>query len=205
MSKKILYPLYILKHPFEGFYAMRHENRSGTPVAFLYLFLFWVVYSLNKQYAGFVVNRINPLTLNTLFDLVAVVALFFLFAVANWSITTLMNGEGKFKDIIMATAFAMTPMIILYIPATVIGNYVARNEEAFYFLLISISAVWFMALLFIGIMTIHGYGFFKTIITFFLTLVAMLVIVFLLLLMTTLIQQVIMFIVSIYRELIFRA
>lgn len=205
MKDKIFYPLYILKHPFDGFYDMKHEKRGSTAVAFIYLFLFWIVYSINKQYAGFVVNQINPLTMNTLLDLLAIVALFVLFATANWSITSLMNGEGKFKEIIMATAYAMTPMILLYIPATILGNYVAKNEETFYFMLISISIVWFLILLFIGIMTIHAYGLLKTIMTFLLTVISMLVIVFLLLLMVTLIQQVLMFVVSIYRELIFRA
>lgn len=204
MNKKIFYPLHIIFHPFDGFYDMKHEGRGSTRVALLYVFLFWAVYSVNKQYAGFVVNRVNPMSLNTLFDFIAVVALFLLFTVANWSITSLMDGEGRYKDIVMATAYALTPMVLMYLPATLLGNYVARNEEAFYFLMITISVIWFLLLLFIGIMTVQGYGMLKTIVTFFLTMVSMLVIVFLLLLMVTLIQQVFMFVLSIYRELIFR-
>lgn len=199
------YPLYVITHPFDGFYDMKHEHRGAMRVALFNIFFFWVSYSINRQYAGFVVNRINPLSLNTIVDLIAVITMFLLFCIGNWSITSLMDGEGKFKDIVMSVSYAMTPMNLVFVPATILGNYVADNEEAFYFMLISISVVWFLILLFVGIMTVHGYSLLKTIATLFLTFVAMLIIIFLILLMTTLVQQVLMFIKSIYTELLFRA
>lgn len=205
MLEAFKYPFYVIFHPFDGFYDMKHENRGRVYVAIASLFFFWVSYSINRQYAGFVVNEINPINLNTIIDLIAVLSLFLLFAVGNWSITCLMEGEGRFKDIVMATAYAMTPMNLLFIPATFVGNYVAQNEEAFYFMMLGLGVTWFLLLMFVGIMTVHNYSLLKTIVTFFLTMLAMLVIIFLILLMTTLIQQVFLFIRSIYTELIFRA
>jgi hypothetical protein len=199
------YSLYMMFHPFDGFYDMKHENRGSLGVALSSIVFFWIVYAINKQYSGFVVNQNNPMHLNTLFDFVAIVALFMLFCVANWSITCLLDGEGKFQDILMVTAYALMPMNLLFIPATLVGNYVARHEEAFYFMLMGIAVIWFIGLLFIGIMTVQAYELSKMLVTTILTVVSMMIIIFLILLMTTLIQQVVLFFYSIYRELIFRA
>lgn len=205
MLEKMKYPLYVMTHPFDGFYDMKHEKRGALWVAMVNLLFFWISYSINKQYAGFTVNKIHPLALNTLFDLVAVLTLFLLFSIGNWSITSLMEGEGRFKDIVMTVAYAMTPLNLAFIPATIVGNYVADNEESFYYMILGIAVVWFLLLAFIGIMTIHNFSLLKTIVTLFLTLIAILVIIFIILLMVTLMQQVYMFIYSIYTELIFRA
>ena len=205
MLTTLKYPLYVITHPFDGFYDMKHEGKGRVWVAIFNLLFFWVSYSINRQYAGFVVNQVNPNSLNTIIDLVAVASMFLLFTVANWSVTSLMEGEGKYKDIVMATSYALTPMNLFLIPAAIVGNYVAQNEEAFYFMLTWIPLVWFLLLLFVGIMTVHGYSMLKTVGTVMMTILSMLIIIFLLLLMTTLLQQVIMFIKSIYTELIFRA
>ena len=55
-----------------------------------------------------------------------------------------------------------------------------------------------------GIMQVHNYTLGKTLITLFLTFVAVLIIIFLALLLFNLVSQVITFFKSIYLELIFR-
>ena len=205
MLKKFKFPLYVITHPASGFYDMKHEKEGSMKVTIINLILFWVVYSINRQYAGFVVNKVYPLTLNSLVDLTGILLMYFLWCVGNWSITTLMEGEGKFKEIAMATSYSLTPLILAFPLATIIGNYVARNEEAFYYMVIWIAVVWFIFLLFMGIMSIHNYTVSKTFATIFLTFVAILLIIFLSLLIILLLQQVYMFIYSIYTELIFRA
>ena len=68
--------------------------------------------------------------------------------------------------------------------------------------ILSKRAVWIM--LVIGIMQVHNYTFGKTLITLFLTVVAMLIIIFLGLLVINFITQVYSFFRGIYMELIFR-
>lgn len=201
----VKFALYLITHPIDGYYQMKHEKRGKTYVIFLNIFLFWVCYSINKQYVGFVIQAINPLFLNSIIDFISICLLFLLWSVANWSVTTLTDGEGKLRDVAMATSYAFTPMIVVFIPATILGNYVAANEQAFYGMLIGISIVWFLILLFVGIMTVHNYTLGKTVLTAILTSISILIIIFLVLLMTTLVQQVYMFLHSIYTELIFRA
>ena len=201
----LLLPLHLLAHPVEGFYEMKHENRGKMGMVILNIFLLWLFYSINKQYSGFVVNDIDLHALDSLIDFLAIVLLYLLWCTGNWAVTTLTEGEGKFRDIAMAASYSMTPLILALIPATIAGNLVVQNEEAFYFITIWIAIIWFLALMFVGTMSVHNYTPGKTIVTIFLTIAAMLVVIFLILLVATLLQQVFMFLYSIYTELIFRA
>ncbi|TYQ17041.1 UNVERIFIED_CONTAM: Yip1-like protein [Acetivibrio alkalicellulosi] len=205
MLNNIKFPLYVITHPLDGFYTMKYEKKGKMSIAIINIILLWLSYSINRQYAGFTVNKVDPLTLNTLMDLIAVVTLYILWCSANWSVTTLMDGEGKLKDIAMATSYSLTPLIMALIPATIFGNVVADNEEAFYYLIIGVAFTWFLLLMFVGIMTVHNYSLTKTIATFIITGISMLIIIFLILLTFTLIQQIYLFMRSIYIEIIFRA
>lgn len=206
MSKKekLLYPFYVISHPFDGFYEVRHRGRGSIPVALLLIFLFGLSFSLNRKYASFVVNLFNPRYVNTLTEITGVFIAVLLFAVANWSITCLMEGEGRFKDILTVIGYSMLPMVLTYVPATILSWFIASDEEGIYFLLTNISVLFFVILLLIGIMIIHNFSFGKTIVTLFLTFLALVVIIFIILLVVSLMNQVYLFFESAYTELILR-
>lgn len=203
-KEKLKYTFYTIGHPLDGFYEIRHRDAGSVPLALLFVFLFGVCFSANRQYAGFLVNEINPMEVNSLIEILAVFVLFFLFCVGNWSITCLMDGEGRLKDVITVCGYAMLPMILTFVPAILISNIVAAEEEAFYFLLMGFGIVWFIALILAGIMTVHHYTLGRTMLTILFTFVAMLIIVFLALLLYVLTSQVISFLASIYNELMLR-
>lgn len=200
----IQFPLQVIFKPFESFWDMKYDNKGKLKVAFTLLIFTILAIILQKKYAGFLVNYNDPRTLNSLMDIVTILFPFFLWCVANWSITTLMGGEGKFKEIVLASAYSLTPIILIYIPMTFISRYMAIEETAFYYLLISIASLWFVWLLFIGIMTVHQYTVLKTITTLLLTIIVMGIIVFLGALVLSMLQQIYDFIYNVYREILFR-
>ncbi|OUM95891.1 MAG: hypothetical protein A9Z00_05830 [Thermobacillus sp. ZCTH02-B1] len=198
------FPFHILFHPFDGFWDLKYENRGRMRVAMVILLLLVVATSLMKQFSGFLVNYYDPRYLNTLDDLMFTVLPFFLFCVANWSVTTLMEGEGKFREIVIATAYALLPMILINIPLTFISRFLTNEETAFYWMLNSFGALWFLWLLFVGNMTIHQYTVTKAVVTLLLTVAAMGIIVFLGALALVICMDMYWFVYDIYRELIFR-
>ncbi|HHU71438.1 MAG TPA: YIP1 family protein [Clostridiales bacterium] len=206
MSKKekLLYPFYVISHPFDGFYEVRHRGKGSVSLALLLIFLFGLSFSLNRRYAGFVVNLINPRHVDSRAEIIGIFLAVILFATANWSITCLMEGEGRFKDIITVIGYSMLPMVIVFVPATFISRFIASDEESIYYLIISLSIIYFVILLLIGIMVIHNFGFGKTLGTLLLTFVALLLIIFIILLLLSLINQVWLFLQSVYTELIMR-
>ena len=154
--------------------------------------------------ASFVVNDIDPRDVDSFHDMEGVFLLFFLFCVGNWSITCLMEGEGRFKDIVIVLGYSLLPMVLTYVPATIVSQFIAANEEAFYSLILFIGTAWSVILALIGIMTIHNYTSLKTLVTLILTVAAMLIIVFIAMMLQDLVMQVYSFLRSIYMELLFR-
>ncbi|MDE7300049.1 MAG: YIP1 family protein [Lachnospiraceae bacterium] len=201
---KVKYMFYTLTHPMDGFYEIRHRERGSVPLAVVSVILFSLVYSMNKMVASFIVNDTDPRTVDSLDNLGGVLLLYLLFCVGNWSITCLLNGEGRLKDIATALGYSLVPMTLCYVLATFVSQFVAQNEEGFYTIIITIGTAWTVLLAMSGIMIVHNYSLAKTMLTLVLTIIAMLIIVFIVMMLSDLVNQVYGFIYSIYTEILFR-
>ena len=111
-KEKWKYLLYTLSHPMDGFYWIRHQERGSVPLALLLVILFSFSFSANRLLSGFVVNDVDARTVNSALELLSVLILFLLLCVSNWSITCLMNGEGRLKDIAIALGYGTAPVTI---------------------------------------------------------------------------------------------
>lgn len=197
-------PLYIMVKPFDGFYAMKYLNEGTLKVAFLNLFLLLISYAINDQYASLVVNPQNPLELNSMRGWAMIVGALILFCVSNWSVTSLTDGEGRLKHIFMMVCYAMTPLVLTIVPATILSRALSAEEAGFYAMLMSVGVVYFVFLVYAGLVVIHNYSASKALLTIVLTFIALLIIVFLITLLFSLWQQLWVFGYSIYTELMFR-
>lgn len=195
---------YTMTHPADGFYEIRHRDRGSVPLAVAMVILFSICYSMNRMLASFVVNDVEPRTVDSLKELTAVLLLYLLFCVGNWSITCLMEGEGRLKDIAIAVGYALVPMIVTLVPATILSQGIADNEEAFYTMLVVVGIAYSVIIALIGIMQVHNYTLGKTLIVLFLTFIAMFIIIFVCLLLADLVNQIYNFFYSLYTEIIFR-
>lgn len=203
-KEKVKYMFYTITHPMDGYYWIRHQERGSVPLAIIMVVLFSICFTANRLLAGFVVNDLDPRTVDSLYELMGVLAFYLLICVSNWSITCLMSGEGRLKDIAIAVGYGTVPISIVLVLATIVSQFVADDEQAFYTLLLGIGIAYGIIMILIGIMQVHNYTLGKTLLTLFLTFVAMLIIVFLLLLLTNLLGMVFNFFRSIYIEIIFR-
>lgn len=203
-NELVKYPFYVSIHPFKGFWDVKYEEKGKLRIALTILLILALINTLRRQFNGFIVNPANPNELNSLNELIFIILPFFLFCISNWATTTLMDGEGKFKEIIIVTAYALLPIVIVYAINIPISNVITMEEAPLFFLLESIAFAWFLALLFVGIMTVHQYSVGKTVATFIITLIVMGVILFLGILFFSLIQQIITFIETLYKEIIYR-
>ena len=109
------------------------------------------------------------------------------------------------KDIAIAIGYSTLPISTVLLAGTVISQVVADDEQAFYTILLVIGIAYGLILMLIGIMQVHNYTLGKTLITLFLTFVAMLIIIFVVLLLTNMLGMVWVFFRSIYTEIIFRS
>lgn len=203
-KEKWQYMLYTISHPMDGYYWIRHAERGSVPLAILMVVLFSCCFTANRLLASFVVNDLDPRSVDSFYELIGVLAFYLLLCVSNWSITCLMNGEGRMKDIAVAVGYGTVPISFVLVLATIVSQFIADDEQAFYSLILVIGIAYGVIMILIGIMQVHNYTLGKTLLTLLLTVLAMLIIIFLLLLLSNLLGMVVNFFKSVYTELIFR-
>ncbi|CAM4223772.1 ABC-type multidrug transport system fused ATPase/permease subunit [Paenibacillus endophyticus] len=207
MNREILkYPFYLIVHPFNGYWDLKYEHskKLNLILSFVIMALLIMTNVLSSQYSGFLVNIYNPEYFNSLLEITYVVVPIIFWCIANWSLTTLMDGEGRFVEIFTSTCFALIPLIIINFPWIWLSNVISIQETAFYYFCNSAAVIWSMYLLFIGNMTVHQFSPTKTIATILLTIVAIAFMAFLCLLFFSLLQQMISFITVVYQEIAMR-
>ncbi len=204
LLKKLKYTTYIIFHPFDGFWELKRSRQGDMRSATVILTALIIVYVLRRQLTGFIFNFNIISDMNIFLQITTVALPFLLWCLANWSITTLVDGEGRISDIYITTAYALVPLIILNIPLVLLSLVITKQEGAFYNIIDGFSIVWSGLLLLIGIMTVHQFSIKKTLLTVGVAGVAMVVIVFIFMLFFGVIAQIINFVLLIYKELSMR-
>lgn len=183
------YAFYVMRHPFKGFWDLKHEKKGNIFSASVIVLLLVVVMIIRRQLTGFLVNFNNTNEMNMVVQFSFVILPFILWCISNWAITTLIDGEGSFKDIYITTAYALTPLVLINIPLVVLSNVFVLEEMSFYYLFDSISIIWSACLILIGIKTIHQFTALKTIVSIIIAVVGMAILVAIVLLLISLVQQ----------------
>ena len=201
--EELIYGCHIILHPFDGFWDLKHEYRGSVRASFVWLAAAIIAFYYQSVGTGYIFNpRQN---MSTIFiQITAVMVPVLLWCVANWCLTTLFDGEGSFKDIFVATSYAIIPVPLLIIPSVIYSNFALANESTIINLLVSFSFIWAGLLIFFGMMVTHDYTFGKNILTTLGTIVGMALIMFIGVLFSTLLAKIVSFISSIITEITYR-
>ena len=199
------YGTYVMFHPFDGFWDVKREKRGNLKSAIVIAVLFFVFYALNLQFGGYIVTKTISEEVNVLYHVALMFLPLLLWVISNWCFTTLMDGKGSMRDIIIATCYALKPYVIFALPMLVLSNVLAVSEIPFYMVLQAIVVGWVIFLLFSGLMMTHDYSLGKSVLTVILILVGICLIIFIMLLILSIAQDLYQFVYNIYQELSFRS
>ena len=203
-TETLRYALYVIFHPFDGFWDLSHEKRGSLAAATTFLVLWLLTYVLRLMFTNF--QFINaPIQYINIYQRCGSLLLpFLVLCVANWSLSTLFDGKGRLKDIYMAMCYALVPYVLIQLPLIVLSHVLSFDESAYYYVLGSVSVIWCVFLIFVGLMQVHDYGPGKTLIFLFITVFGALVILFLILVFLSLLSQAFGYFVSLYKEIAYR-
>lgn len=204
LLSSLRYSLYVIFHPFDGFWDLSREKRGSLGAANIIVFLVLLVRLLSMQFTPFLFMNVYWPSVNIIQQCLAVLLPLLFFVAGNWGLTTLFEGKGTFKDVYIATCYALTPYVILQAAMILLANVITAKEGAFYYVLEGLSLGWSGALIICGMMQTHDYSLGKTLLFTIMTLLAMVVIIFLLLLFFSLVGDGIGYFVSLYKEVLFR-
>lgn len=201
---QLKYSIYTIFHPFDGFYRIKHEKKGGRLVANVFLALYILTNLITNQFTGYFFNFASAEKTSFVESVMTSVLPIFLWVIANWCLTTLMDGEGSLRDVYVTVCYSLVPYIIINIPLTFISNFLSLEESSLYYLVFYFSVVWTLFLIFCGMITIHQYSFLKNVFTCILTIVGIGILIFIGLLFYSLIQRIFGFAYAIFSEVTFR-
>ncbi|MCL1958130.1 MAG: YIP1 family protein [Spirochaetes bacterium] len=204
LGKTLKYSLYVCTHPLDGFWDLTHEKRGSIGAANVIIGLAVIVEVLRLTLTNFQFVTVNMEYFNSVIVALRILLPVGLWTVANWSLTTLMDGKGRMFEIYMSVCYALTPYVIINAIMILLSQFITFDEGAIYLVLASFAAVWTGILILAGMMMVHDYSLVKTVLSSLLTIVGMGVMVFIFVIFFSLISDAVSYFVSLYKEIMFR-
>jgi sugar lactone lactonase YvrE len=202
LSQEVLYSLNVIKQPHEMFFGIKRMNKASYKSGFIVWGLFLLVYLINIYGTGFLFR--NATLNNVLIELVTIIAIFALYVIVNYLVSTLNDGEGRFKDVFIASSYVLIPFILFTLPMTVISHVLTYNEAFIFDFYHQIIFFWTVILIVMSISGIHNYRFLETVKNILIIIFGMFILILLGLLIYAFMGQLIEFVSSLIKEVIYR-
>ena len=203
--KHMPYAFHVVIHPFDGFFRLKTEKRHHSVPCAVLLYVFLAVSTvLRKQALNFMFTEDANLNINIFLDMLVSVLPYLLWGIANWCFTSLMDGDGSYRDIFCATGVALIPMTVCNILQIPLSYMLNLEESTIYTFVGGVGIFYTYALLFLGMIVTHQYSFGKGIVTAVLTILGMLTIAFVAILLAYLVQQIYDFVYDLASEIKYR-
>ena len=201
LENKYTFPLYTLTHPSDGFGQFKY--RPDLPSWRISVIIVAIMFFVNViQYfgTGYCFNSNTAADYSILSTLLATVVIYVFFVVGNWAVCSLLDGNGKIKEIAAVTAYSLIPYIISQLICVILSNFLAGSEGITLTIITAVGLIWSAMLIFVGLGAVNQYYAGKNFWTILLTIFAMIVLAIMIFLFFSLIQQVFYFIGSIWDE-----
>lgn len=201
---ELLYGFNVFKKPSDTFYGIKKQGKASYLSGFILLALFVIIYLVDIYCSGFLFRSEAGLSYVSV-QLAIVLGVFFLFVIVNYFVSTLSDGEGWFRDIFICSVYALMPFIVLTLPMTIISHFLTFNESFIVELYKTLTIAWSLFLVIYAIKEVHNYSFKKTIGSVLIIIFGMVILVLIGLLVYSFMGQLIDFLVSIVKEVFYRA
>ena len=194
----------IMKHPIDGFEEIRYENKGSYADAIIIMILYAVI-SVASVYAQSFIYR-NGASLDTVNPLITILVSFLpwiVVCVVNYGVTTIMYGEGRFRDVIIGGAYCHGPLMLISLPYALLTHLLTLNESGIYNILGTLIYIYTVILVYFFIKGVHGFHPVKAFIVFLLTLVGVAAVALLFFIVYGLAAQMFDFIIQFGKEMIY--
>lgn len=204
LISELLFLVNCLKKPVDSFYYVKRVRKVSLLSATILYFVLFVEYLMMKYFTGFIFRGSNADQINFAFELVTLFLPILLFIVSNYLVSTISDGEGRFRDIYIGTIYSLAPYLMFIIPVTLLSNALTLNEAFLYTFSMQVMIGWSLVILFIMVKEIHAYEFFETVRNILITIFCMIIIVLVSFIIYVLMDQVVDFVTAIIQEVILR-
>lgn len=170
---ELLYITTFAKHPLDAFYDIKRRNRSSVRTASVIYLLLGILYICYQKLTN--VIFISDPNANVLYELIIIALLLGLWVVANYFVCLVRDGEGSFKNVYIATAYTLSPFLLVLPFVILISNVLTYQEAVFFNGPIIITFIWVSIYFFFMIKEIHNYEVGETFGIIFISMFTMLI------------------------------
>jgi len=163
-----------IRYPADSFYYIKKDLRGS--LAFALLLYAWVVVVrvLSLYITSFAFSPYAALwEIEVENEIIYTVLLFGLWNAANYLVSTISDGEGRVRDVIIGSAYSLFPYALIALPVALISNVLTLNEVFIYTFSLNIMWAWMGIMLFIMVKEVHNYTFSETVKNVLLTIFTM--------------------------------
>lgn len=196
---------HVLWHPFDFFDDLQEPGRAKWFHPALFVLLACVAKMLSIVLTGYAFQTWEPYEISWVQEWVWLIVPWFSWCVANWAVSTILEGEGKFKEIIVGSSFALVPYILFIVPITLLTHVIGIDENSIYVVLNIGIFLWVAWLILVKVRVLHDFEIGKTIWIVVLTLLGIAIIWFIGILLYGLANQFIQFVLDLGKELKLRS
>ncbi|MBP3391305.1 MAG: YIP1 family protein [Clostridia bacterium] len=192
----------VIRHPVDTFEEIRYENKGSYADAFI-IMVVYTIFSVVAEYCvSFIYRGGQPLEfINSWVTIGIAVLPWVVISIVNYGVTTIMYGEGRFRDVLIGGAYCHTPLLFLILPMSILTHALTLDEQSLYNLVFTIIYIWVGLLVFLCIKSVHGFHPVKAVVVFFMTAVGVLAVVLLFMIVYGLADQMFSFIFQFGKEL----
>lgn len=176
-------------HPFDSFNDIKFKHNGSVSAAMVLTVLYFLSSMLFTIVCDFRFSSFDVNTYNSLYQILQTIGLITLWSLANWAVCTLMQGNGKLKEVFIVSSYSILPLIIYNVIMTPLSYIISSPDSFLISGLYTISLILTGVILSIGLMTIHEFSFPKVLGTAVITVLLMILIIFVLFMIGILISQ----------------
>lgn len=189
-------------HPFRSFRAIKEQGLGSLLIAGIMTALFFLSSAAATIWSDFRYTDYDTETYNALFQLLRTVGLILLWSVANWAVSTLMEGKGRLKEVFIVTSYSTLPVILYNVLSIPLTHLVSSSNSALIAGFETVSLLFVGIMLCIGLMITHDFSFPRFLFSAVVTVLFMILGIFVLFMFAILLSQFWSFLANAVLELI---
>lgn len=204
LVRELRYMFFFVKHPIDGCYGIKRQNKVSLASANVMLVIGILFYIINKYFCGFLFKNVREGYYDIFSDVGLLLVALLLITGCNYLMCTINDGEGKLKHIYCSFIYSLTPYLMFMPFIFAVSHAVTYNEAFFVEFARLFMFVWIGILLFISIREINNYTIKETVKIICLTVFTILIALLLAFIIYVLWAQVIDFIQSLFGEVVYK-
>ncbi len=192
----------IIRHPVDGFEEIRYENQGSYGDMAVIMFLFAVITAVSQYAVSFIYRNGESLDTVKPFNTFLIAFLpWVVICIVNYGVTTIMYGEGRFRDVVIGGAYCHGPLMLLTLPLALATHVLTLTEQSIYNIVQILVYILTVFLVYFCIKGIHGFHPVKGFVVFILTAVGVVAVALLFIIVYGLAAQMFDFIIQFVKEL----